>query len=468
MMINYLLISPLILGLIALFGSILLDYKKGKALSAMLYALSIMLFIYMLLYYNSGFNLELSYSYINLPIIQFSLVYNNVRAALLIMTSIVTFVSLISGDLTEEERSKASNILISLFFISATGLFLSNNLVLFFIFWDIGLVSMFFMIYLLGSVNRRMAARKFMFYEILASLSLLTGIMIIYFYLNIATFQINALTSAISSLPLYKQIIPFIFILFAFLINMPIFPFHNWLPDAHSEASTQGSMLLSGVLTKYGAFGALLLYIIFPDVIVSYGFYIGLLAIISSIYASILILRQRDIKRAIAYSTIVELGIILFAITAAYNTLAFYGSVYAMLAHGLVIAMMFLVAGAIRMKYQIRDVNILSGIVHTDNRLAYAFLFGVFTIAGMPLTSSFIGDLLIAFGSVVRYKALTVLPFIALFINVAVFYYIYQKSFVSRKKYKPINKLDPLVYTGIFILIASILLFGVFSYIILE
>jgi NADH-quinone oxidoreductase subunit M len=204
--------------------------------------------------------------------------------ALSLMAGIVAFVALLSGN-TEQEHEKLAGSLILLFQASAMGLFAAGNLFLFFIFWDVGVVAMFFMLYMLGSANRRRAAMKFLLYELLASLFLLLAIMMIYFYTPLHSFDIQYIIQNSQLIPTGTQLLIFFFLFAAFLINMPVFPVHLWLPDAHTEASTQGSMLLSGALTKFGGYGMILTFFMLP-MSSQFSVFIAILATFSAFYAA--------------------------------------------------------------------------------------------------------------------------------------------------------------------------------------
>ena len=217
------------------------------------------------------------------------------------------------------------------------------------------------------------------------------------------------------------------------MINMPIFPMHFWLPDAHTEAPTQGSMLLSGVLTKFGCFGMLLLFSMLP-VAHDYAPYVAILAIISTLYSVFALMKQTDIKRVIAYSTIVEMGIILLGISSL-TQIGTYGSLYAMLAHGLGVALMFLVAGSIQYIFGERDIRILRGTALSARFVSYAFLVGAIAMLGFPLTSGFIADIMLFTGSISAFGLLGAAPLLALILLGAYLYFIINKSIFSTKEH---------------------------------
>ena len=347
-------------------------------------------------YTFGGISISEQYPYIGSFGVSFGLRINTISMVLLIMSSVVLFATALAGN-PEKESPRLSSALIALFQMAAVGLFTSANLFVFFIFWDIGVVALFFMINTLGSANRKQASINFLIYEIFASSLLLLGIMLIYFYTPVHSFDIATITSSASLIPASTQAIIFFVLFVAFMVNMPLFPMHFWLPDAHTEASTQGSMLLSGILTKFGGFGMLLLFSMLP-ISAKYSMYIAVLAGISLFYSVFLLMRQTDIKRIIAYSTIVEMGIVMLGISAG-NTFGTYGAAYAMLSHGLTIALMFLLVGVVKHIFGERSILSLKGTVVKAASTTYVFLIGVLAMVGFPLTASFIADILLFIGS---------------------------------------------------------------------
>lgn len=405
-------------------------------------------------YYISQFNLSIGFQ------------LNGVSLALLLMASIVSFVTILSGN-PERANEKAANVLTLLFEFSAIGLFASANLFIFFIFWDIGVVALFFMIYLLGSSNRRTAAMKFLVYEILASMSLLFAIMLVYFYTPVHSFDISYIIANATLIPASVQVLIFIAFFFAFLVNMPVFPVHLWLPDAHTEASTQGSMLLSGILTKFGGYGMILVFIMMP-IAHTYSLAVAALAGFSAFYAAFVLMTQHDIKRIVAYTTIVEMSIILVGI-ASLTTIGIAGATFAMLAHGFTISMLFLAAGSIGFMFADRDIRSVKGVVKSTLSTAYTLLAGIFATTGVPLTAAFIGDVLIFIGSIRAFSIYGALPLVSLILLGAYLYYVINKSVLSAKEQsKSVEYIGRQQKLGYALLLISIFFFGIAPFVILN
>ena len=407
-----------------------------------------------------------SFGYITSLGIGFDLTATPVSLVLLLMSSIVLLATAIGGNISKD-RPRPSSLLVVLFQLGATGLFLSGNFFLFFIFWDIGVIAPFFMINILGSANRRVASYKFILYELFSSALLLTAIILVYFYSPGHTLNIYSLASQYSSMPTYIQETIFSLFFIAFMINMPLFPLHTWLPDAHSEASTQGSMVLSGVLTKFGGFGMLLIFITMP-IAKSFSSYIAALAVISAFYAAFLMMRQRDIKRIIAHTTIIEMSIIMFSI-ATMTAIGYEGALYGMLSHGLVVALMFLAAGGIEHMFHERNIGMLSGISKYSRITSYVFLIGIFVMSGLPLTTGFVSDLLIFIGGIKAFGVYGIVPLFSLILLAGFMYLVINLSFFANKHpTRPSDHLPKAAKAGYAILLLSIFIFGILPFIVLN
>jgi NADH-quinone oxidoreductase subunit M len=463
----------ILIGLMLLFSALAsililaLDQELSKRIalagSGIVLAITIWILVTSLL--QGSLSMGEQYPYISAFDISLQLQLTPISFILVLMTAIVAFGAVMAGN-PERVREKAANALILLFEFSAIGLFASANLFIFFIFWDIGVIALFFMINILGSANRRYASIKFIIYEIFASSLLLLGIMMIYFYTPVHSFDIGAITSAASTIPQATQQMIFILMFIAFMVNMPLFPLHFWLPDAHTEASTQGSMLLSGVLTKFGAYGMLLIFTMFP-IASSLAIPIALLAGFSTIYSAFVTMMQHDIKRVIAYTTIIDMGIILVAI-AAMNSFGTYGAAYAMFAHGITIALLFLTVGCMHHIFGSRDMRVVKGVVSRAASTGYSFIMGVFGVTGVPLTAGFVADVLIFIGAIQAFGLAGALPLIGLLMIGAFMYLVINRSFMMTKEpSQPVEYIGIEQQLGYAFLMGSMLLFGIFPFLLL-
>lgn len=404
-------------------------------------------------YYIPALNVSLSFG------------VTGISAVLLLMSEIIILFTAISGN-TERSGFKASAALICLFQIAAVGLFTSMNMLLFFIFWDVGVIAMFLMINVLGASERRRAASiNFIIYELFASSMLLLAIILLYSYSPAHSLQMSYLASAAPLLPMNIQLAVFVSLLLAFMTNMAIFPMHLWLPDAYAEASTQGSMLLSGVLTKFGGYGMIILFTL--GITSHYYVYLGILGSASAIYAALILIRQIELKRLIAYSAMLEMGIVLVAIAAS-SSIATAGAVYAMFSQGIAVALAFLAAGSIKAIFDESNLSRLRDILSGSRTATYAFALAAISIIGFPLTSGFIAELLVFLGNIQGFGLYGLIPLIAILIMGGYLYTVISSCFLSRDK--PLKAGSPLPFAqrlGLYSLSASLIIFGVLPFIIL-
>jgi len=228
----------------------------------------------------------------------------------------------------------------------ALGMFLSGNLIILYLFWELSIIALFFMLFHFGGYDRRYASIKFIIYSLLSSSLLLIGIIMAYIFLPMHSFEISQLMSGGYLIPKPFQIAIFILLMFAFIIKMPAFPLHSWAPDAYSESTPEGAMLLAGVLYKIWRIWHDPFIISMP-IAKEYSFYVAILFAFSSIYASAIALVQKNLKRMLSYLSISEIGIIGFAITTS-NIIGLNGALFGSLSHALIISLLFLLTFSIR------------------------------------------------------------------------------------------------------------------------
>ncbi len=418
-------ILVLFLGILSV---LLLDKRFSRPAATLFSAIALAIIIIMFVYYLSGrtANYSETVQYISAFGISLQFFANGFSVPLSLLAGIVGLAAIIGGN-PLQEKGKVANSLVLLFEATAIGLFASGNLFLFFIFWDIGVIAAFFMISYLGDGNHLNSAKIYLLYSLLASALLLFGILMIYFYTPIRSFSISIIEANAQMIPLGVQEVIFVSLLIAFMIKMPVFPFHSWMQSAYSDASTQGSMLIAGLLSKFGAYGILLLFLMLP-VARTYAPYILIIAIASAFYAALNGIRKDDLKRMAAFTSMAESAVILTGI-AAFSIFGLDGAVYGMLAFGLGIALLFLSIGSIEFMFGSKHMSILNGVVKEAASSAYSFLFGVFAATGVPITAAFIADLLIFIGADKSFGVLGLIPLFSIIIVGAYLYYAINKSF---------------------------------------
>jgi NADH-quinone oxidoreductase subunit M len=417
---------------------------------------------------SSGFGaLSFSQGYIPSLGISLSLQLTQYSVIFLVMSAIVLLsASIVAGGFVKES-GRIYNLLFLLLESSALGLFLSGSLFLFYVFWALGEAAMFFMIYVSGGFDRRYAAIKFMVYSIVASLSLLVGLMVIYANVPTHTFDLVSIISQAASIPASAQFVAMLLLAFAFLIKIPAFPFHGWLPDACTEAPAPSSMVLAGVMPAFAAYGLLLMFTLLPESL-AYANYFAVLFGFSALYCAIVAIRQSNLKRLMAYAGAMGMGIASLGL-ASMNAFGAAGALYLLLSRGIIISLMFLVAGALDESFGIIALERIKGVMKSFPALSYSFMFGVFAFVGMPLTSGFIGYLLVFSGAFSAYGVLGIVPIAAIALLGAYLFYVLEKSFLSvSAAVEPNQNPRKSVYLAMGFLIAATLLFGVMPSLLLS
>lgn len=458
-------IIVIILGIAGISAAVVPSYKSAKRISIAASAITLLLALYALfasIYIKGFIGSTESIPYISQLGISISFTATQFGVVLVLLASIVSLAASVAVS-SKFENKKSIYALIMLFEFSAIGLFVSANLFLFYIFWDIGVVASYFMISSFGSGNNKNAANTFLIYSIFASAVLLFGIMLIYFYTPVHSFDIGYITSHSTLIPASLQGMIFILFFIAFMVKMPIFPFHSWISGAYSEAPTQGSMLISGVLSKFGAYGMLLLFSMFYFSS-SFSKYAFVLGSVSAFYAALVLMRQTDLKRIVAYSSMLESGIILIGISSL-TLIGTAGALYLMLAHGLVMALMFAVIGGIEISYGNRNINVLKGIVKDSAASAYSFVIGIFASTGIPLTAGFVADILVFIGAIDAFGLYGAIPIFSIMLMGFYMYYAINKSVLSTKdSSNSIAKLPASMKAAYAIAMFAIFAFGIFPF----
>jgi NADH-quinone oxidoreductase subunit M len=311
------------------------------------------------------------------------------------------------------ERTKQFMVAMLVLETGLLGVFLSLDLLLFFAFFEIVLVPMYLLIGVWGSDNRLYAAIKFVLFTAFGSIFLLAGIIVLAIEGGDAT---GAATSfdfrTMLSLDLSSTMQIWLFLGFgiAFAIKVPIFPFHTWLPDAHTEAPTAGSVILAGVLLKMGTYGFLRFNLtLFPEASVDLAVYLGILGVIGIVYGAAVAIVQPDIKRLVAYSSVSHMGFVVLGIFAL-TSQGLSGAVFIMISHGLVTGALFLMIGMIYDRRHTRLISEYGGLAMVMPIYAGIFLFMAFASVGLPGLSGFVGEFGVLLGS---YLTLPVLAIIA-------------------------------------------------------
>jgi NADH-quinone oxidoreductase subunit M len=292
--------------------------------------------------------------------------------------------------------------------VGIIGVFLSLDLFLFFLFWEVMLIPMAFLIGIWGHGRRIYAAVKFVLYTMAGSILMLVGIIWLYNLTatangGVGTFDLpqiqHALQTGVVSLTFSQEIILFLAFFLAFAIKVPLFPLHTWLPDAHVEAPTAGSVILAGVLLKMGTYGMMRFCLpLFPLASRKAAPYVAVLAIIGIIYGALVALVQPNLKKLVAYSSVSHLGFVVLGIFT-FGTIGMQGAIYQMLAHGISTGALFLLVGMLYDRRHTFEISEYGGLATPMPRLSAFFLFAALSSLGLPILNGFVGEYLILLGT---------------------------------------------------------------------
>ena len=294
-------------------------------------------------------------------------------------------------------RTKAFIALMLLLETGMAGTFIAFDLILFFVFWELVLVPMYFLIGIWGSANREYAAIKFFLYTLFGSVFMLLGFLAMYFKAGAGTFDILELQAfgAGGGFSRTFQLVVFGAIALGFAVKVPMWPFHTWLPDAHTEAPTIGSVLLAGVMLKMGTYGFIRIALpMLPDGAEAYAPWIGLLSAIAIVYAALACLAQTDLKRLIAFSSVGHMGFVMLGI-ATLTSIGINAAIFGMVAHGLITGMLFFCVGSVYDRYHTRQIAELGGgLMQKLPYLGGVFAFVAIASLGLPGLAGFWGEVM--------------------------------------------------------------------------
>lgn len=376
------------------------------------------------------------YSWIKTFNIEYHMGIDGLSMPMVLLTALLSFIGVFASWNIDKAR-KGYFILFLLLDTGMMGVFVSLDFFLFYIFWEVMLLPMYFLIGMWGGPRREYAAIKFFLYTFAGSILMLLAMLALYFTQDPHTF--NMLTLMNSTYGHTFQIVVFVALFIAFAIKVPVFPFHTWLPLAHVEAPTAISVILAGVLLKMGTYGLLRVsFPILPEGAIWFALPMAVLGVINIIYGAMCAMAQKDIKRLVAYSSINHMGIVLLGI-AAMTKAGMSGAIFQMFNHGTVTAMLFLSVGVIYDRAHHREIDGFGGLaakmpIYTGI-VAIAFFGGL----GLPGLSSFISEAMSFIGAFPVYTVLTIIATFGIILNAGYFLWAFQRIFFGELNEKYVN-----------------------------
>ncbi len=347
-----------------------------------------------------GFRFVQNSEWINIIGARYHVGIDGISLWLVLLTTLLVPISVLSSWNAVEKRHLSFYVFILLLESAMIGVFVSLDLLVFYLFFEASLVPMFFLIGIWGGEKRIYAATKFFIYTALGSLLMLVGIIAIYYIVGSFDYVV-VLKSVMGSGGIDEQTQFWLFLAFAFAfcIKVPLFPFHTWLPDAHTEAPTAGSVILAGVLLKMGTYGLLRFNLaLFPQASHRFATLIIVLAIIGIIYGALVAMVQPDVKRLVAYSSVSHMGFVVLGLFS-FTEQGLQGALYQMLNHGVSTGALFLLVGMIYERRHTREISEFGGLAQSMPWFSTFFVITSLASIGLPFLNGFVGEFLIMLGT---------------------------------------------------------------------
>ncbi len=373
-----------------------------RIISLVVSLLTFVLSLHLPVYFHrpfAGFQYEIDKQWITSPNIHYHMAVDGISLWLVVLTTFLTPLCVLISWKSVHDRVKEFFILLLILETALIGVFTSLDLFLFYFFWEATLIPMALLIGVFGHERKVYAAVKFFMYTMIASVFMLAAIL--WLYAQTGSFDFVYIRDHIGSIHTFPAAAQWLFLGFfiAFAVKVPLFPFHTWLPDAHVEAPTAGSVLLAGVLLKMGTYGMLRFNLgLFPDQSRHNAPWIMILALIGIIYGALVAMVQPNMKKLIAYSSVSHLGFVVLGIFS-FTQLGLNGAMFVMLAHGVSTGALFMLAGILHERRHTYEISEFGGLASPMPVYAASYLFIVLASVGLPLLNGFIGEFLVLSGA---------------------------------------------------------------------
>jgi len=380
----------------------------------------------------AGFQFQESLTWIEQLGLSYRLGLDGLSLPLIVLNSLLVWLAIYSTD-TRLSRPRLWYCLMMLLEAGVAGAFLSENLLLFFLFYEVELIPLYLMVAIWGGARRGYAATKFLIYTALSGILILAAFFGLTLLSGTGSFDYEVLQNP--ALPIATQLILLIALLIGFGIKIPIVPLHTWLPDTHVEAPTPASVLLAGVLLKLGTYGILRFGLgLFPETWQLVAPWLAWLAVVNVLYGSFVAIAQTDMKKIVAYSSVGHMGYILLAAAAA-TPLSIAGAIAQMVSHGLISALLFFLVGVVYAKTGTRDVTVLRGLLNPERGLPLVgslMIAGVMASAGIPGMVGFIAEYIIYRSSLLVFPIQTLLCMLGVGLTAVYFLNLINRAFFGR------------------------------------
>jgi NADH-quinone oxidoreductase subunit M len=419
---------------------------------------------------NPGMQFEQSVQWIPSLGVQYHVGIDGISLFLVLLTTVLTPIAILSSWNSIEKRVREYYLFMLMLETGMIGVFVALDLFLFYVFWEVMLVPMYFLIGVWGGQRRIYAAVKFFLYTMVGSVLMLVAIIALYFLNGATTFDFPSILANLQSGNLVlnpsQQYWLFLAFFFAFAIKVPLFPLHTWLPDAHVEAPTAGSVILAGVLLKMGTYGIVRFCLpMFPEATRELTPFISLLAVVGIVYGALVAMVQTDIKKLVAYSSVSHLGFVVLGIFAL-NEQGLQGAMYQMLNHGISTGALFLLVGMIYDRRHTRLIDEFGGLADPLPVFSTIFMIVTFSSIGLPILNGFVGEFLILLGAFNANVTFAVVATSGVILSAVYMLWMYQRVIfgeVTNPKNKKLVDLDFREKLILLPLVALIFWMGIYS-----
>lgn len=443
------------------------------ALGTSLAALIIALVMFIIFDRNAeGFQFVDEFAWVDAQSVGFNIGYafgvDGLSMPLVLLTAVLSTVAvLVSWNI--DLRPKEYFVWLLVLQTSVFGVFTALDLIFFFLFWELELIPMFLLISTWGSGNRNYSALKFVLYTIFGSAFMLAGFLVLGSAAD--TFDIRELRTADLSAAILPAQAIFSFILIAFAIKLPVAPLHTWLPDAHTDAPTAVSVLLAGVLLKMGGYGILrLLFTLMPEVGADADLALAIIGAVSIVYGAIITIRQTDLKRLIAYSSVSHMGFVLLGVSAL-GVEGMSGAALQLVTHGLITGMLFVMVGLVYDRTHTRQIGEMRGLIHHMPLLGAGMVFAGLAGLGLPALAGFVAEITIFLGAFGQHEWPVLVSLLGVLLAAGYILWALQRSFFGPRDDKWAHLTDSNHWTefaAIGALTALIVLLGVYPRLVMD